>query len=132
MYKADGFDLSKSSYDLLVELAALPEGERMTFSNDGRRDDLSVVRCLDGLGLVDHTPWADGQAEYWATRLGRDFVEDYAEEERLREEERRRRERFEWRISVCSSLLGVLGTVLGFVLSAVWSVATGQVALVGW
>lgn len=125
MYKADGFDLSKSSYDLLVEMAALPEGERMTFSNRSCSDDLSVIRCLDGLGLVDHTHWADGQAEYWATRLGRDFVEDYAEEERLREEERRRRERFEWKVTVCSGLLGIIGTAVGVILSAVLPMVVG-------
>lgn len=76
MYKADGFDLSKSSYEMLKELAQLGDGETKTFTHDYSHD-ISVLLCLKDLHLVDSGPWSDNEADFWATQLGRDFIEDY-------------------------------------------------------
>ncbi len=99
MYKADGFDLSKSSYEMLKEFSALGDGEVMTLTGD-KNTDTSVPDRLLALELIKERSWGDGKASLAITQLGRDFIEDYAEEARLREEERKRRERFEWKVTV--------------------------------
>lgn len=126
MYKADGFDLSKSSYEMLKELAQLGDGETKTFTHDYSHD-ISVLLCLKELHLVERGPWSENQAEFWATQLGRDFIEDYAEEERLREEERSRREKHDMEMANRSGLFGLAGVVLGFVLSLLMTLIIGQV-----
>lgn len=76
MYKADGFDLSKSSYEMLKEFSVLNDGEQKTFSDD-ETHDISVLNRLLELGLVKKGPWGGGKASFAITQLGRDFIEDY-------------------------------------------------------
>ena len=126
MYKADGLDLAKSSYKLLKELSELEDGKLRTFSEE-ETSDVSVLNRLLELGLVRKGPWGDGKASFAITRLGRDFIEDLAEESRLAEAERSRREKHDMETANRSGLFGLAGVVLGFVLSLLMALVTGQV-----